>query len=51
MTSLPADPEGVRPRIGLRNPYGDGRAGERIADIVASSLTGEPRETTDWDGA
>jgi UDP-N-acetylglucosamine 2-epimerase (non-hydrolysing) len=33
------------------NPYGDGRAGERIADIVASSLTGEPRETTDWDGA
>jgi len=34
-----------------RNPYGDGRAGERIADIVASSLTGEPRETSDWDGA
>jgi UDP-N-acetylglucosamine 2-epimerase (non-hydrolysing) len=33
-----------------RNPYGDGRAGERIADIVASSLTGDPRETPDWDG-
>ncbi|MFH1765784.1 MAG: UDP-N-acetylglucosamine 2-epimerase (non-hydrolyzing) [Gemmatimonadota bacterium] len=33
------------------NPYGDGRAGERIADIVASSLTGGPRDTTDWDGA
>ena len=33
------------------NPYGDGRAGERIADIVASSLTGLPRDTADWDGA
>lgn len=29
-------------------PYGDGRAGERIADIVASALTGRPRRTTDW---
>ncbi len=34
-----------------QNPYGDGRAGERIADIVASSLTGDPRDTSDWDGA
>lgn len=33
------------------NPYGDGRAGERIADIVASHLLGTPRETTDWDGS
>jgi UDP-N-acetylglucosamine 2-epimerase (non-hydrolysing) len=32
------------------NPYGDGRAGERIADIVASALLGRPRETTDWNG-
>ncbi len=32
------------------NPYGDGRAGERIADIVVSALTGRPRETSDWDG-
>jgi UDP-N-acetylglucosamine 2-epimerase (non-hydrolysing) len=32
------------------NPYGDGRAGERIADIVISTLTGRPRSTTDWDG-
>jgi UDP-N-acetylglucosamine 2-epimerase (non-hydrolysing) len=32
------------------NPYGDGKAGERIADIVVSSLTGRPRGTTDWDG-
>jgi UDP-N-acetylglucosamine 2-epimerase (non-hydrolysing) len=33
------------------NPYGDGRAGERIADIVVSALTGAPRSTTDWTGA
>ena len=32
------------------NPYGDGRAGERIADIIVSVLTGEPRSTTDWAG-
>lgn len=32
------------------NPYGDGRAGERIADIVVSELTGRARRTTDWDG-
>ncbi|MBT8336368.1 MAG: UDP-N-acetylglucosamine 2-epimerase (non-hydrolyzing) [Gemmatimonadetes bacterium] len=31
------------------NPYGDGRAGERIADIVVSDLTGVPRTVTDWD--
>lgn len=36
---------------GGSNPYGDGRAGERIADIVISSLTGHPRTTTDWDGS
>jgi UDP-N-acetylglucosamine 2-epimerase (non-hydrolysing) len=30
------------------NPYGDGRAGERIADIVVSDLTGRPRRTRDW---
>jgi len=43
----------TRPHLGEqpKNPYGDGRAGERIADIVVSSLTGGPRETTDWDGA
>jgi UDP-N-acetylglucosamine 2-epimerase (non-hydrolysing) len=35
---------------GVRNPYGDGRAGERIADIVLHQLTGRPRTTTDWDG-
>jgi len=41
------DGEGFPPR----NPYGDGRAGARIADIVVSTLVGVPRETTDWDGA
>jgi UDP-N-acetylglucosamine 2-epimerase (non-hydrolysing) len=30
------------------NPYGDGRAGERIADIVINRLTGAPRVTGDW---
>jgi UDP-N-acetylglucosamine 2-epimerase (non-hydrolysing) len=30
------------------NPYGDGRAGQRIADIVASSLLGRARTTEDW---
>jgi len=40
------DGEDSRPR----NPYGDGRAGERIADIVASALLDRPRETSDWDG-
>jgi UDP-N-acetylglucosamine 2-epimerase (non-hydrolysing) len=30
------------------NPYGDGRAGERIADLVVADLTGAPRRTTDW---
>ena len=32
------------------NPHGDGRAGERIADIVVSALTGRPRRTRDWEG-
>ena len=30
------------------NPYGDGRAGERIADIVAAALLGRPRTLEDW---
>ena len=32
------------------NPYGDGRAGERIVDIVSSVLTGASRATVDWPG-
>ena len=30
------------------NPYGDGHAAERIADIVIHDLTGAPRRTSDW---
>lgn len=30
------------------NPYGDGHAGERIADIVIADLTGVDRKTIDW---
>lgn len=30
------------------NPYGDGRAGARIADIVVSDLVGDARRTRDW---
>jgi UDP-N-acetylglucosamine 2-epimerase (non-hydrolysing) len=32
------------------NPYGDGQAGRRIADIVVSNLTGCSRRTSDWPG-
>ncbi len=32
------------------NPYGDGRAGARIADILVSDLTGVERETEEWAG-
>lgn len=34
----------------IPNPYGDGKAGERVADIVVSRLLGRSRTTTDWDG-
>jgi UDP-N-acetylglucosamine 2-epimerase (non-hydrolysing) len=50
VSRLQAPPPGAGPSL-VRNPYGDGRAGERIADIVTSSLTGVPRVTRDWDGA
>jgi UDP-N-acetylglucosamine 2-epimerase (non-hydrolysing) len=32
------------------NPYGDGRAGERIADILRAGLAGGDRRTEDWPG-
>jgi UDP-N-acetylglucosamine 2-epimerase (non-hydrolysing) len=41
--------ESGRSRSGV-SPYGDGRAGERIADILIHVLTGAPRTTTDWSG-
>ena len=37
-----------RKMSGGGNPYGDGHAAERIADIVVSELTGKPRITSDW---
>ncbi len=30
------------------NPYGDGRAGERTADVILADLTGVARTTEDW---
>jgi UDP-N-acetylglucosamine 2-epimerase (non-hydrolysing) len=42
--------DGQRPHAAT-NPYGDGRAGERIADIVMHALRGTPRTTTDWAAA
>ncbi|HEY0672852.1 MAG TPA: UDP-N-acetylglucosamine 2-epimerase (non-hydrolyzing) [Longimicrobiales bacterium] len=30
------------------NPYGDGQAGKRIADIIVHQLTGAARQTSDW---
>lgn len=40
----------ARARMGAtRNPYGDGRAAERIADIVVHTLTGRARRTRDWE--
>lgn len=43
------DPAATSRIAGRRNPYGDGRAGGRIADIVVSALTGAQRQTQDWD--
>src|SRR5690606_30687001 len=35
-------------RAETSNPYGDGRAGERIADIIIHRLAGSARVTGDW---
>lgn len=32
------------------NPYGDGRAAERIVDVLAADLCGAPRRTGAWEG-
>jgi UDP-N-acetylglucosamine 2-epimerase len=40
----------ARSATSRQSPFGDGKAGERIADIVLSQLTGRPRRTTDWAG-
>lgn len=44
------DEDARRQMVGEGNPYGDGRAGERIADIVTSLLLDRPRETEGWEG-
>lgn len=41
---------GGREEAAPPNPYGDGRAGERIADILRADLTGSARRTDEWDG-
>ncbi len=44
--------EGIAERLRRAgNPYGDGRAGERIADIVVHRLAGAERRTQDWSPA
>ena len=51
LASLEEACAGVRPEVTpLRQdtPYGDGLAGERIADIVSHRLLTEPRKTADW---
>ena len=48
--ALKGSPAATGNEEGPPSPYGDGRAGERIADIVVSALTGEPRDTEDWTG-
>jgi UDP-N-acetylglucosamine 2-epimerase (non-hydrolysing) len=42
------DPAARRRMAQARNPYGDGRAGERIADILIHRFLGVPRQTEDW---
>lgn len=44
------DEDARREMMGEGNPYGDGRAGERIADVVASLLLDRPRHTEGWEG-
>lgn len=36
------------PSVPLSAPHGDGRAGERVADIVLHRLAGSERRTRDW---
>jgi UDP-N-acetylglucosamine 2-epimerase (non-hydrolysing) len=42
------DPAAHRRMSQARNPYGDGRAGARIADVIMHKLLGIPRRTEDW---
>ena len=42
------DPEAHAKMAQARNPYGDGQAGARIADILLHRLLDIPRQTEDW---
>lgn len=44
------DPEARRAMVASANPYGDGRAAERIVDVLAADLCGCPRRTGEWSG-
>lgn len=46
--AAPPHDRGAGPRPRSPSPFGDGRAGERIADLVVHHLTGRPRLTRDW---
>lgn len=48
LTEAAAHLEGGRDACPAGNPYGDGRAGARIADILLAELTGMPRRLEDW---
>lgn len=45
---LLSDPQARTVFAKTANPYGDGRAGERIVDLVAHRMRGTHRRTTDW---
>ena len=42
------DPAVRQAMSAVHNPYGDGRASERIADVLVSALTGRSRTLSDW---
>ncbi len=45
---LLGDDDARRRMAAVENPYGDGRAGARIADVLLHRLAGVPRRTEDW---
>lgn len=48
---LLADPQAHAALARVSNPYGDGRAGERIVDVIAHRLRASPRRVADWTAA
>ncbi len=48
---LLTDPQARAAFACVSNPYGDGRAGERIVDVIAHRLRGSPRRVGDWTAA